>query len=162
MKSKYILYYYIISIFLLANGSFATALFQMLHFNIWRQAIWVVGMYIFIQNALEYESDHLPYVFKVHKNLFYIIVLLSLLTMATYLFNPVRIVYAWWMYFSGLPFVLFPYFVSVDLCLYGRERQARLSDLTRNRVAAFSSHCPPALAREALLRHLSRDWVSAQ
>ncbi|MCM1221094.1 MAG: hypothetical protein NC113_02940 [Bacteroides sp.] len=112
MKSKKILYFYIISIFLLANGAFSNFVFAKLHLSIWRQLIFIVGLY-FMTKELKY-INYQPlsrYVSKV-KLFFFIVIIFSFLTIFIDHFNLVRIAYTWWAYFSGLPFIIFPFVAS--------------------------------------------------
>lgn len=44
-----ILVFYFLSIFMLANGSLFTWLFQGTPLNIWRQLIWLIGLMFFIR-----------------------------------------------------------------------------------------------------------------
>lgn len=112
MKSKYIIYFYFISIFLIANGSFANFIFTSLHFSVWRQCIWFFGLFLVFKYTSFFGDVNLKRLVRRERNYFIIILILSLVTVLTYEFNIVRIVYAWWQYFCGLPFVLFPFFLK--------------------------------------------------
>lgn len=109
MKGKFVLYYYLVSVFLLANGAFSNYIFSMVHLNIWRQLIWFVGLFIVSKSTISKHSFRIRRLFDTTKKLFGWILFCSFVTIAIYAFNPVRIIYAWWMYFSGIPFVLLPY-----------------------------------------------------
>lgn len=108
MKDKHIIFFYIVSVFLLANGAFATSIFSQLHLPFWRQLVWILGMIIMYQKVKRLKSITLNKFLNEHIICFLWTVLLSLITLLFYDFNIVRLVYAWWLYFSGLPFVLFP------------------------------------------------------
>lgn len=111
---RFFLVYYIVSIFMLANGAMFTWLFQILHFPVWRQAIWGVGLIYLFKYARRTHSALLKKYLRDNAIFFYIVILLSLLTILLEHFNIVRIVYAWWMYFSGLPFLLFPFVATQE------------------------------------------------
>lgn len=106
------LYFYLISIFMLANGSLFTWLFQGTPLNIWRQLIWMIGVVIFIKYLRQTEDVELWKVGKLHLYFFIYIVFLTLFTFAIYNFNLIRLGYAFWIYFSGLPFMLLPFIWS--------------------------------------------------
>lgn len=103
------LYFFLVSIFMLANGSLFTWLFQGTPLNIWRQLVWIIGVVIFIRYLRQTEDGELWKVGKWHLYFFVYIVFLALFTFATYNFNLVRLAYAFWIYFSGVPFVLLPF-----------------------------------------------------
>lgn len=112
MKSKSVLIFFIVSIFLLANGAFSNYLFARLHLTIWRQLIFVVGLYFMIKELRNIGYAPLArYVSKV-KNFFFLIIVFSFLAVVLDQFNIIRIVYTWWAYFSGLPFIVFPFIAS--------------------------------------------------
>lgn len=106
------LYFYFISIFMLANGSMFTWLFQGTPLNTWRQLIWLIGVVIFIKYLRQTEEAELWKAGKLHFYFFIYIVFLALFTFAIYNFNLVRLGYAFWMYFSGIPFMLLPFIWS--------------------------------------------------
>ena len=108
MKNQNIICFYIVSIFLLANGAFATSIFMKLHMPFWRQLIWIIGLYFLFQKCRSVCSKDLNLFLSEHKQCFYWIVFLSILAIILYHFNLLRIIYAWWTYFSGIPFVIFP------------------------------------------------------
>lgn len=109
MKSKSVLYFYIISIFLFANGALSNFIFTRLHLNIWRQLIFALGLYFMIREIKDIGYSSLTaYVHKI-KGFFFIIVAFSLLTIIIDQFNVIRIAFTWWAYFSGLPFIIFPF-----------------------------------------------------
>lgn len=109
MKSKSVLYFYIISIFLLANGALSNFIFARLHLSIWRQLIFALGLYFMIREIKKIGYSGLSaYVHKI-RGFFFVIVAFSLLTIIIDQFNVVRIAFTWWAYFSGLPFIIFPF-----------------------------------------------------
>lgn len=109
MKSKSVLYFYIISIFLLANGALSNSIFARLHLSIWRQLIFALGLYFMIREIKKIGYSSLSaYVHKI-RGFFVVIVFFSLLTIIIDQFNIVRIAFTWWAYFSGLPFIIFPF-----------------------------------------------------
>lgn len=81
----------------------------MVHLNVWRQLIWFVGLFIVLKSTISKHSFRIRRLFNTTKKLFGWILFCSFVTIAIYAFNPIRIIYAWWMYFSGIPFVLLPY-----------------------------------------------------
>lgn len=112
MKNKLIIYYYLISIFLIANGAFSNFLFLNLHFSAWRQFIWIIGIYLMNQYSYSFNDFRLNQLMNKEKVSFLIVCLLSLITIITYNFNLMRITYSCWLYFSGLPYVIFPFFLN--------------------------------------------------
>lgn len=106
------LYFYLISIFMLASGSLFTWLFQGTPLNMWRQLIWLIGIVTFFRYLRQTEEAELRNVSKWHFYFFIYIVFLALFTFAVYNFNLVRLAYAFWIYFSGLPFILLPFIWS--------------------------------------------------
>ena len=104
-----VIFFYLVSIFMLANGSLFTWLFQGTPLNIWRQLIWILGLIIFFKYIRSLESIKLKKVVNVHLYIFIFIVFQALLTFAIYNFNFIRLLYAFWIYFSGLPFLLLPF-----------------------------------------------------
>lgn len=79
---------------------------------IWRQLIWIIGLWLSFKMMPSLDSQPLYGVFKVEKRFFFAIVILSFATVIFYHFNFTRIAFAFWVYFSGLPFVCFPVLVQ--------------------------------------------------
>lgn len=109
---KNYIYIFFISIFMLANGSVFTWLFLGTPLSMWRQLIWIWGLYIMTKHYLKFHDVRLNKFIKTHTFFFWYVVVLSIITIIMYQFNLMRIAYAFWMYFSGLPFVLLPYIIS--------------------------------------------------
>lgn len=109
MKDKYIIGYYVISIFLIANGAFATSIFSTLHMPFWRQLIWIVGLIILISKKNDFKNKILNAFINEHKKCFYWTIFLTVITLLVYDFNLIRLGFSWWFYFSGIPYVLFPF-----------------------------------------------------
>lgn len=109
---KAIFAFYIVSIFMLTNGSLFGWAFMGTPLIIWRQIIWVVGLIISFKLLPVFESMELDSVFNVEKRFFFCIVVLSVVTIIVYHFNLLRIAFAFWIYFAGLPFVCFPILVK--------------------------------------------------
>lgn len=97
--------FFLISIFMLANGAFFNWVFHFVGLVVWRQVIFVIGLSILILKAKTFWG--MRRVLKPYINLFFIILILSLFTLVDKGFSPVRIGYANWVYFAGLPFVIF-------------------------------------------------------
>ena len=97
---------------MLTNGSLFTWLFQGTPLNIWRQLIWLIGLMFFIRYIRITDSWELKKIARNHGIIGYVIFIQALLTYAIYNFNVVRLGYAFWVYFAGLPFLLLPYFYS--------------------------------------------------
>lgn len=106
------LFFYWTSIFMLANGSLFTWLFHGTPLVVWRQMIWVIGVYILFKYMMIFNCFKLIKVVKIHFYIFVFILFQTLITLAVYNFNYTRLLFAFWVYFSGLPFILFPYFIS--------------------------------------------------
>lgn len=104
-----ILVFYFVSIFMLANGSLFTWLFQGTPLNIWRQLIWLIGLMFFIRYIRITNSWELKKIARNHGIIGYVIFIQALLTYVICNFNVVRLGYAFWVYFAGLPFLLLPY-----------------------------------------------------
>ena len=97
---------------MLSNGALFTWLFLGTPLSMWRQLIWIWGLYVLIKHYPEFRDIRLNKFVKVHTSFFWYVVALSLITILVHNFNLMRIIYAFWMYFSGLPFVLLPYLIS--------------------------------------------------
>lgn len=97
---------YIISIIMLSNGALFTWMFIGTPLNIWRQVIWVIGLVILAQL---YSKARLTKILKIFLALFSICLIQALYARAIYGFNITRLFYGFWLYFSGLPFIIFPY-----------------------------------------------------
>lgn len=109
---KLLISFFLISIFMLFNGSFFGWLFSRPPFNAWRQLIWIIGLIISYYIVPSFHSKPLLKVFRVEMWFAFVIFILSLLTILSYNFNFIRIAYAFWMYFAGLPFICLPFLVS--------------------------------------------------
>lgn len=109
MKSKSVLYFYIISIFLLANGALSNYIFARLHLSIWRQLVFALGLYFMIREIKKINYSCLSAYIRKIRGFFFVIVVFSLLTIIIDQFNVVRIAFTLWAYFSGLPFIIFPF-----------------------------------------------------
>lgn len=108
--------FYWIAIFMLANGALFTWLFGNTPLNIWRQLIWLIGIVLLIKNMkmLFYESAQTWRILN-HQGIFvFIIFVLALFTVIINHFNWMRIFYAFWIYFSGVPFLLFPFLMAKE------------------------------------------------
>lgn len=109
MKSKFVLYYYLASVFMLSNGGLFNLVFGTLHLSVWRQLLFIIGMIIVINHSHSIKSFRINNFYRTSRNLFFIIFILSLITFVEYGFNVTRVAFSWWMYFSGIPFVLLPF-----------------------------------------------------
>lgn len=107
MKSS--IYIFFLSIFMLANGSLFSWLFLGTPLSMWRQIIWIWGLYFLVKNYRNFLDISLNRFITHHAIFFWYTVFFSIVTIILYHFNLLRIIYAFWMYFSGLPFVLVPY-----------------------------------------------------
>lgn len=96
---------------MLANGSLFGWAFGGTPLLIWRQLIWIIGLWLSFKMLPSLDSDQLYGVFRVQKRFCFAIIILSFVTILIYHFNFIRIAFAFWMYFSGLPFVCFPVLV---------------------------------------------------
>lgn len=108
--------FYWIAIFMLANGALFTWLFGNTPLNIWRQLIWLIGIVLLIKNMkmLFYESAQTWRILN-HQGIFvFIVFVLALSTVVINHFNWMRIFYAFWIYFSGIPFLIFPFLVAKE------------------------------------------------
>lgn len=102
--TKKIVVFYIVSILMLANGTLFTWLFGFVGFRMWRQVIFFIGLIIVIKKSNEFLG--FKGFLSSYGNLFCVCIFFSLLTLIIDGFNPIRIAYAIWIYFAGLPFVL--------------------------------------------------------
>lgn len=103
-----IIFFFLVSIFMLVNGAYFNTMFRGTPLIIWRQLIWVIGLAVSFYYLKYYTVNSLVRIFKVELYFFYALLLLSLITIALHNFNIIRISYAFWIYFSGLPFVCLP------------------------------------------------------
>lgn len=111
MESKAFLYYYIISIFMMANDAFFTWLGMQMHLNFWRQVISLIGFYIVYKTLRTNEG--LFYVRMIYRKYGTMFKILSVFAVISIVFNGYtleRVLYALWNYSFGLPFLLFPYY----------------------------------------------------
>lgn len=112
-KCASIKWFYFVSIFCLANGSLVTWLFMGTPLSMWRQIIWILGLmligYFYPQLRLNRKYKKLQ---KWHFVAFYYILLSSFIASAIYGYNYLRLVYGFWIYFAGLPFIVFPYLIA--------------------------------------------------
>lgn len=113
---KYIKYY-LLSLFMLANGSLFTWLFRGTPLAAWRQLIWIAGLGLLFKYYKKIDLSVMVKVINLHFYLFIVILLQACLSVAFYNFNLVRIFYAFWFYFSGLPFLLLPYIIARTQCM---------------------------------------------
>lgn len=93
---------------MLVNGSLFGWAFGGTPLLIWRQLIWVTGLWLSFKIMPFLDSNQIYVIFRVEKRFCFAIVVLSFVTILLYHFNFVRIAFAFWIYFSGLPFVCFP------------------------------------------------------
>lgn len=111
--SKLILWFYLIAIFCLANGAFFTWLFKGTPLSMWRQIIWMSGLIIIAYTfPITKKIKSFRSIFRWHLIALYFIIISALISYAVYGFNPTRLAYSIWIYFSGLPFILLPFFIS--------------------------------------------------
>ena len=111
---------------MLANGSLFTWLFQGTPFAMWRQLIWIIGLIILYKYSNIVNFDGIRKILKILFVFFVINVFQALFTFAVYNFNPLRITYTFWAYYSGVPFLLFPY---LFICSKGEKSKRHLSFL---------------------------------
>ena len=109
---KRTLYIYLLSIFMLANGALFTWLFLGTPLSFCRQLIWGFGLYVVKKNYHKFKDPKLNRFLRLHSYFCCYVIAMSAITIFIYNFNLMRIAYAFWMYFSGLPFVLLPYIIS--------------------------------------------------
>lgn len=107
---KNVIRFYWIAIFMLANGALFTWLFQGSIFSIWRQFLWGIGGGLVLLNIknifMEYKGVY--HILRDQMIFMLFVLILSLFTWAFEGFNTMRLGYAFWIYFSGVPFLLFP------------------------------------------------------
>lgn len=96
---------------MLVNGSFFGWALAGTPLLIWRQLIWIIGLWISFKIMPKLDSQPLYGIFRVEKRFFFAIIILSFVTVILYHFNFIRIAFAFWIYFAGLPFVCFPVLV---------------------------------------------------
>lgn len=107
---KRMIIFYWVSIFMLVNGALFTWLLQSGFLNVWRQALWSIGlvlMFKFLRNIC--DENHATFtIIKQQMAFFLMMIVFSMFTWILQGFNVLRLAYAVWMYFSGIPFLLFP------------------------------------------------------
>lgn len=111
MKDKFVLSFYVLSIFLMFNDGLSNALFGMVGVNFWRQLIWIATYIILFHYIRQNDISiiKIRQICKSYKKLFSMVTVLALVTMLVDNFNIVRIIYAFYEYSFGVPFILFPY-----------------------------------------------------
>jgi len=111
MKQKYKLYFLLLAIVMMANDAFFTWVGTRIHFPMWRQFLLVIGLIILSSIMSQAGAKH-PYIKMIlskYKTIFGFVVILSFLTLIFHYFNPARIGFAWYVYFSGIPYLIFPF-----------------------------------------------------
>ena len=106
---------YLICMFflMLTNGALVNYVFSIPPFNMWRQIIWILGLYFLLKFFQKTEYSYILHpIIRFHKNIFIYIFLLSIFTFVLLGFNPIRLGYAFWTYFAGLPFLILPFLYS--------------------------------------------------
>lgn len=111
-RVRLLISFFLVSIFMLFNGSFFGWLFSGTPLVMWRQLIWIIGLVLCYFTVPSIHSKPLNKVFNVEGRLAFGILILSFITIWSYNFNTLRIAYAFWLYFAGLPFILLPFLVS--------------------------------------------------
>lgn len=95
---------------MLANGALFSWLFQGTVLNIWRQVLWGIGLVLLFLYIKKFFEDYKA-VFCIVKDqmlFMFIVFVFALFSWVLLGFNTIRLEYAFWVYFSGVPFVLFP------------------------------------------------------
>lgn len=111
-RVRLLISFFLISIFMLFNGSFFGWLFSGTPLVMWRQLIWIIGLVLCYFTVPSIHLKPLNKVFNVEGRLAFAILILSFITIWSYNFNTLRIAYAFWLYFAGLPFILLPFLIS--------------------------------------------------
>ena len=96
---------------MMANDAFFTWVGTVVHFPMWRQMILLFAI-IFASQVMRTYGHKLPYIrliFDKYKTIFLVVFVLSIFTLVVHYFNLVRIGYAWYIYFAGVPYILFPF-----------------------------------------------------
>ncbi len=121
---KKIIIFYFISIVLLTNGAFVTAQTNGTPLIIWRQLIWFIGLLIVFRyfyclkiSTKTHLTRNYHKIVAFHRNIAFIVVILALFTIAVHNFNITRLAFAFWTYFSGLPFIILPFLIANTKCL---------------------------------------------
>ena len=107
---------------MLGNGALFTWLFQGTPFAMWRQLIWIIGLIILYKKIIYVDIFNIKSILNILGVIFIINVLQALYAIAVLDFNLVRIGYGFWTYFSGIPFLLFPYFFIEYTKTTGKSR----------------------------------------
>ena len=105
---------------MLANGALFTWLFTGTPLSMWRQLIWIWGLSILVNKYTKFKDIRLSKFVKLHTVFFWYVAILSIITIVIHQFNLMRMAYAFWMYFSGLPFVILPYLISYNRIISNR------------------------------------------
>lgn len=101
--------YYIISLFMLANGNLFSFILKSIHLSIWRQLIFAVGICILLFFRNSYIKTYYYRILKTYFFLALIISIFAIITDIIHRFSIIRLGFAFWGYFCGVPFILFPY-----------------------------------------------------
>lgn len=106
---------------MLANGAMFTWLFLGTPLAIWRQLIWFIGLMVMYKYLRVIDIPNIKRTIDLISILFIVNVFQALFAIAAYNFNYVRIGYGFWIYYSGIPFLLFPYFFNEYVKRTGRS-----------------------------------------
>lgn len=101
---------------MLANGSFVSYFFSRPPLNMWRQVIWIIGLFILFNLMQRTKSSKLRSIFDIHGAFSLFVIFSGTFTIIFREFNLLRIGYAIWLYFAGFPFIVLPI-----LIVYSRQ-----------------------------------------
>lgn len=102
--------FFALAIVMLANGALFTWLFSGGVLGMWRQGIWIAGSILMAFNFKRLYSWN-PDAFNIVKMQMWFFLFMFVFAMFTWIlqgFNLLRLAYALWIYFNGVPFLLLP------------------------------------------------------
>lgn len=103
------LWFFVVSVFMLTNGNLFNFLFKYTPLFIWRQIIFAIGLIIVFKYLRKGIPNKTASIYKSYGFFLLIIIHFVIFTWIFKNFSIVRLGFGLWIYFSGLPFLLFPY-----------------------------------------------------
>lgn len=102
---------------MLANGNLFSYILKGVKLNYWRQIIFALGILIIIRLKDWYSSTSYSNVIRVYFIFAFIIIIYATNALMFKNYSIIRIIYTFWSYFSGVPYLLFPYiFMKYNKC----------------------------------------------
>lgn len=98
---------------MMTNGNLFSFIFKTIHLNAWRQLIFVVGLFWLYKFYKYYKGTIYQQIIKLYS--FFFVLMVGYATVSRMLngFGYYRLIFNFWIYFSGVPFIIFPLMYKV-------------------------------------------------